>query len=126
MPSTLSLLDPRFSASSASADGYRLELDYAEPCNGANVCMAAQFTAQRGTTRPYGTLVALAGHIHGAFAPIQCGAACSPAAIQWRSGGVLYTITATLGIEVRRGVRAGQVRAAFAAAADQAITAGPR
>jgi len=126
LPTTLRLEDPRKSASAVVHDGYRLELDYSEPCDGANVCTAAEFTAERGTSRAYGKAVALADGIHGAYSGIQCGASCSPATIQWREKGVLYSISATLGVELVAQPNPGAVRGAFVAAADQAITAGPR
>jgi hypothetical protein len=126
LPTTLRLEDPRKSSSAVMRNGYRLELDYSEPCDGANVCTAAEFTAQRGSSRAYGKAVALADGIHGAYAGIQCGASCSPATIQWREHGVLYSISATLGVELAAQPNAGAVRRAFVAAADQAIAAGPR
>jgi hypothetical protein len=126
LPTTLRLEDPRKSSSAVMQNGYRLELDYSEPCDGANVCTAAEFTAQRGSSRAYGKAVALADGVHGAYSGIQCGASCSPATIEWREHDVLYSISATLGVELVSHPSAGAVRAAFVAAADQAITAGPR
>lgn len=126
LPTTLRLEDPKKSAAAVVHDGYRLELDYSEPCDGANVCTAAEFTAARGTMRAYGKAVALSDGIHGAYSGIQCGASCSPATIQWREKGVLYSISATLGVELTAQPNPGAVRGAFVAAADQAIAAGPR
>lgn len=126
LPTTLRLEDPRKSSSAVMHNSYRLELDYSEPCDGANVCTAAEFTAARGSSRAYGRAVALADGIHGAYSGVQCGASCSPATIQWREHGVLYSISATLGVELAAQPNAGAVRGAFVAAADQAITAGPR
>lgn len=125
LPSSLALLDPRFAAGAAARNDYRLELDYAEPCDGANVCVSVLFAAQRGGSL-HGRPEALADHLRGAFSDIQCGAACSPAQIQWREHRVLYTIAGTLAIEVRAGASRRQVRAQFVAAANQAIKAGPR
>jgi hypothetical protein len=126
LPTTLQLTTPKGTESAATHNGYRLELDYAEPCDGANACTAAQFTAQRGKTKPYGTAVTLSDGIKGAYAGIQCGASCSPASIEWREHGVLYSIIATLGVEVQAQPGPGVVTRAFVAAADQAIGAGPR
>jgi hypothetical protein len=126
VPSTLRLEDPKKSASSVVHDGYVLELDYSEPCAGANVCLSAEFTAQRGQAKPHGRAVALVDGIRGAYAGIQCGASCSPAGIQWREHGVLYSIVATLGAELAPKPKQHAVIAAFVAAADQAIGAGPR
>jgi hypothetical protein len=126
LPGTLRLADPRSTAATPTSGGYVLELDYSEPCNGANVCMVAEFEAQRGRAKPYGKTVKLADGITGAYASIQCAASCSPAAVQWREHGVLYTITATLAIELQPHANPRAVRGAFVTAADQAITAGPR
>ena len=82
LPTTMPLGSPDYTASSASRGSYRLEIDGAEPCNGANVCLYALFTGVRGRRR-YGSAVELARGIHGSLARIQCGAACSPASIDW-------------------------------------------
>jgi hypothetical protein len=126
LPSTLQLAGPRSTASTATARGYTMELDYSEPCNGANVCMVAEFSGRRGSAKPYGRRVSLTDGLSGAYSGLQCGASCSPAAIQWREHGVLYTITATLGVELQPHASPLAVRDAFVAAADQAISAGPR
>lgn len=125
LPATMPLPRPDYTASSASPGRYRLEIDGAEPCNGANVCLFALFTGVRGG-HLYGKPVALHGAITGRYATIQCGAACSPASIDWRSGGVLYTIEANPSVEYHPRAAAGAVRAAFVAAANEAIDAGPR
>jgi len=125
LPTTMLLGSPDYTASSASRGSYRLEIDGAEPCNGANVCLYALFTGVRGGRR-YGSTVELAHGIHGSFAGIQCGAVCSPASIDWVERGVLYTIEANPSVEYHPNVAGGVVRAAFVAAANQAIDAGPR
>ena len=125
VPDSMALDRPDFTASSASPGRYRLEIDGAEPCDGANVCLFALFTGVRGG-KPYGGPVALAHGIGGRYSPIQCGASCSPASVDWVQGGVLYTIQANPAVENRPGPAAGAVRAALVAAADQAIAAGPR
>jgi hypothetical protein len=126
LPTTLRLASPKHGASSVVHNGYTLELDYAEPCAGAIVCLSAEFLAQRGTMKPFGKAVTLANGIHGAYAGIQCGASCSPASIEWREHDVLYSIIATLGVEFTADPSKSAVTKAFVAAADQAITAGPR
>jgi hypothetical protein len=125
LPTTMPLQRPDFTASSAGDGRYRLEIDGAEPCDGANVCLFALFTGVRGG-RPYGKPVALSHAIRGDYATIQCGAACSPASISWEEHGVLYAIEANPSVEYHPGVAGGTVEAAFIAAADQAIDAGPR
>jgi len=125
LPTTMLLGSPDYTASSASRGSYRLEIDGAEPCNGANVCLYALFTAVRGGRR-YGSAVKLTHHIHGRFAGIQCGAVCSPASIDWIERGVLYTIEANPSIELQPSLAANAFEQSFIDAADQAINAGPR
>lgn len=125
LPATMALPRPDFTASSAKPGRYRLEIDGAEPCGGANVCLFALFTGVRGG-RAYGKPIALHGGITGRYATIQCGASCSPASIDWTLHGVLYTIQANPSVGDHPGSAAGAVRAAFVAAANQSIDAGPR
>lgn len=125
LPTTMLLGSPDYTASSASRGSYRLEIDGAEPCNGANVCLYALFTGVRGGRR-YGSAVDLAHGIHGSFAGIQCGAVCSPASIDWTERGVLYTIAANPSIEPQPNVSAKAFDKSFVDAANQAIDAGPR
>ncbi|HME04623.1 MAG TPA: hypothetical protein VKG38_16500 [Solirubrobacteraceae bacterium] len=125
LPTTMLLGAPDYTASSTSRGSYRLEIDGAEPCNGANVCLYALFSGVRGG-RPYGSAVALAHGIHGRFAGIQCGAVCSPASIDWIERGVLYTIEANPSIVSQPNVSAKTFDKTFIDAANQAIHAGPR
>jgi hypothetical protein len=125
LPTTMALGRPYYTASGASSGRYRLEIDGSEPCNGANVCLFALFTGVRGG-HPYGRPTALAHGVAGHYAGIQCGAACSPASIEWMQQGVLYTIEANPSVVYHPNVAGGVVAAAFVAAADQAIDAGPR
>jgi hypothetical protein len=125
LPTTMLLGSPDYTASSASRGFYRLEIDGAEPCNGANVCLYALFTGLRGGRR-YGSAVELAHGIHGSFAGIQCGAVCSPASIDWVERGVLYTIEANPSVESQPRVSAEAFDKVFIDAANQAIDAGPR
>jgi hypothetical protein len=125
LPATMPLQRPYYTASSASNGRYRLEIDGAEPCDGANVCLFALFTGVRGG-HLYGKPIALHHGVAGRYAQIQCGAACSPPAIDWVIHGVLYTIEANPSVEDHPNVAGNVVRATFVAAADQAIDAGPR
>ncbi len=125
LPTTMPLPEPDYTASSASPGAYRLEIDGAEPCDGANVCLFALFTARRGGAL-YGTRLTLSHGVRGAFSDIQCGAACSPASIEWIERGVLYTIEANPSIEDHPNVAPDALRAVFVTAANQAIAAGPR
>jgi hypothetical protein len=116
---------PDYTASGAKSGSYRLEIDGEEPCDGANVCLYALFTGQR-NGKPYGKHVTLSHGVVGSFADIQCGAACSPASIDWTEDGVLYTIEANPEIVNHPNVGPSALRAVFVTAADQAIDAGPR
>lgn len=119
LPTTMPLPTPDFTASTAKKGSYGLEIDGVEPCHGANVCLFALFTGQRGA-KLYGSRVALSHGIRGGFADIQCGASCSPASIDWIEHGVLYTI------EANPNVTRDGLAPVFVAAANQAIKAGPR
>jgi hypothetical protein len=125
LPTRMPLERPDYTASGASPGRYRLEIDGAEPCGGANVCLFALFTGVRGGRR-YGSPIRLSHGIRGGYTDIQCGAACSPASLDWVENGVLYAIEANPSVEYHPGVPAHTVRTAFVAAADQAIDAGPR
>ena len=125
LPTTMPLQRPDYTASGASPGRYHLEIDGAEPCGGANVCLFALFTGVRGGRR-YGAPIRLSHGIRGGYADIQCGAACSPASLDWVENGVLYAIEANPSVEYHPGVPTATVRAAFVAAADQAIDAGRR
>jgi len=125
LPTTMPLQRPNYIASGASPGRYRLEIDGAEPCDGANVCLFALFTGVRGGRR-YGSPIGLSHGIRGGYAEIQCGAACSPASLDWVQNGVLYAIEANPSVEFHPSAPADTVRAVFIAAANQAIDAGPR
>jgi hypothetical protein len=125
LPSTMLLGSPDYATSSASRGSYRLEIDGAKPCKGANVCLYALFTGVRGASHS-GVSVRLAHGIHGSFAGIRCGAACSPASISWVERGVLYTIEANPAIASQPNVSAGAFDRIFVDAANQAIEDGPR
>lgn len=105
-----------------SESGYDLTLALAPDCGGANACTVGSFSAEEG-----GTLVEelerveLAGGVRGAYKPLTCGASCSPAMIEWVSGGVLYTIQLKLNAGGDVGDRRELIKLANAS-----ITAGPR
>lgn len=125
LPTTMALGSPDYTASSASHSSYKLEIAAAKNCDTANVCLLAFFEGRRGGKR-FGKPVELAQGIEGAFATIQCGAACSPASIDWIESGVLYTIQANPAIEEKPNVPPKAFEEVFIEAADQAIEAGPR
>ncbi|MGH2893066.1 MAG: hypothetical protein ACRDPM_07335 [Solirubrobacteraceae bacterium] len=98
--------------------GYDLEVGAVKHCGGANACFVAGFTAAtRG--KVFGKRVAVRGASRAAFTPLSCGASCSPPQIDFVWHGVLYTIQANLKTKQTD-------RAALIAAAQSAISAGPR
>jgi len=105
-----------------SVEGYDVTLALTPDCGGANACTVGSFSAERG-----GELVAeleqveLSGGVRGAYKGLTCGASCSPAMIQWVSGGVLYTIQLKLNAGGDAGDRRELLRLANAS-----IAAGPR
>ena len=108
----------------ASGDGgrrrYSFDLAGAPDCGGANACFLAQFQGERGGTPAFRRRAPLIRGITGYYKPVTCGASCSPAMIQWRQGGVLYSIQAKLdasGVAARR---------AMVRAANSAIRSAPR
>ncbi|MGZ4273701.1 MAG: hypothetical protein ACXVRP_08045 [Solirubrobacteraceae bacterium] len=98
--------------------GYDLEVGAARNCGGATACFVAAFTAARGT-KVYGRRVTVKGASRAGFVPLSCGASCAPPQIDFVWHGVRYTIQANL--NTRQGDRA-----ALVAAAQSAISAGPR
>ena len=81
-----------YPASAATENSYTLELDAARGCNGANACFLAEFIGTRGGQFSFKRKVKLTHGIVGRWQPVQCGASCAPAFIQWKEFGVLYEI----------------------------------
>ena len=109
-----------FGGGSGSKRRYDLTLDATETC-GANVCMLASFSGERGGEPAFRRKVALAKGITGYYKPLTCGGSCSPPTIQWKQRRVLYSIQAKLGLSGRAKQRRAMVRAA-----NSAIRARPR
>jgi hypothetical protein len=114
--------DRLFVDGTTSESGYDLTIALAPDCGGANACTVGSFSAEEG-----GSLVEeferveLANGVRGAYKPLTCGASCSPAMIEWVTGGVLYTIQLKLNAGGDAGDRRELVRLA-----NSSITAGPR
>jgi hypothetical protein len=102
----------------ASKDNYELILGVGSRCNGANVCLLADFAAIRGE-KPSGKRVKLSGGTKGYWRDISCGASCSPAEIEFVKGGVLYSIAT-------KETTQKTVKATLVKLANSAIDAGPR
>lgn len=100
--------------------GYDLSIAGARNC-GANACSFGSFSAERGGTFAYRSKVTLRGKVPARFKGLTCGASCSPAAIQFRKGGVLYEISAKLPLNTD-----AKLKTALTKAANQALKAGDR
>lgn len=98
---------------------YRLELDAAPGCAGANACFIALFTGRRGGHPAGGVRVALARGLHGRFHSRSCGASCAPPSIEWREHGAFYGIQYALASDRR-------ARSQLVALANSAIAGGGR
>jgi hypothetical protein len=109
----------RARATASSTDGsYDLQLGIGR-CNGANVCTLASFYGFRGEQPVYTKRVKLIGGRTGYFKPLTCGASCSPPAIQWLEGDVLYEIAS-------KGLSEKKEKSTLVKYANSAIKAGPR
>jgi hypothetical protein len=119
LPATMPLDAAHLYASGGrSGSGYDLAIGAVRGCGGADACFVAEFTASR-TTAVFGRRVKVRGASRAGFAPLSCGASCSPPQIDFVVRGVRYTIQANL--RTSRGDRAALVQAA-----QDAIAAGPR
>ena len=107
-----------FATGGAQRSGYDLEIGAVKHCGGADACFVAEFTATTGG-KVFGKRVTVRGATRAGFLPLSCGASCSPPQIDFVWHGVLYTIQANLNTKQAD-------RAALIAAAQSAISAGPR
>ncbi|MFL5860067.1 MAG: hypothetical protein ACJ780_04705 [Solirubrobacteraceae bacterium] len=107
-----------FATGGISGTGYDLELGAVRHCGGANACFVAAFSAAKGA-RVYGRHVTVSGASRAGFLPLSCGASCAPPQIDFIWHGVRYAIQANLKTKQSD-------RAALIAAAESAISAGPR
>jgi hypothetical protein len=105
---------------SGGPDGsrYDLEIGAVRHCGDADACFVAAFSAAK-ASKVFGKRVHVRGASKAGFIPLSCGASCAPPQIDFLVGGIRYTIQANL--NARRGDRA-----ALIAAAESAISAGPR
>ena len=77
-----------------TANRWRFDAGAVRGCHQATACFIAEFAAVRGGRAGGGRAVALARGRTGHFHPLSCGASCSPANIEWRERGALYSIQA--------------------------------
>lgn len=121
LPSKLPFADkvPKlYPSGSGTRNAYTLELAGAANCGGANACFLASFEGKRGGKLPGKSNLRLAGGQPAFYKGITCGASCSPATIWFLYRGVLYTF--------QHKDPPKKTKAVLAAAAAQAISAGPR
>ncbi len=107
-----------FASGGAQRSGYDLEIGAVKHCGGADACFVAGFTAATGG-KVFGRRVTVRGASRAGFLALSCGASCSPPQIDFVWHGALYTIQANLKTKQTD-------RAALIAAAQSAISAGPR
>lgn len=110
---------------SAAEDSYAISLYYELEIGDAG--FAANFTAQAKpnyTPEDLGNVqrTALAQGLIGFFGPVSCGGSCAPANLWWQQNGTLYQIQLKLSSTM---TERDQLKA-LTAAANSAITAGPR
>jgi hypothetical protein len=101
-----------------SGSRYDLSIGALPHCGGANACFVADFTAEKAST-VFGKRATVRGASKAGFVPLSCGASCAPPQIDFIVHGIRYTIQANL--KTSKGDRA-----ALVAAAESAISAGPR
>lgn len=101
-----------------SGSRYDLSIGAVRHCGGANACFVAGFTAEKAST-VFGKRVTVRGASKAGFVALACGASCAPPQIDFLVHGIRYTIQANL--KTSKGDRA-----ALIAAAESAISAGPR
>ncbi len=104
-----------YASGRGTRSSYVLYLAGAPGCGSSTVCLLASFSARRGGSPSYRTKVRLRGGRSGYFRPLRCGASCSPPAIQWRSRGNLYRISARVPDSTNARARRRLVTAANAA-----------
>jgi hypothetical protein len=101
-----------------SGSRYDLSIGAVRHCGGANACFVADFTAAKASS-VFGKPVKVRGATKAGFVRLSCGASCAPPQIDFLVHGIRYTIQANL--KTSKGDRA-----ALIAAAESAISAGPR
>lgn len=98
LPSQVPLPDdlPIFATAQVEPQGYVIELAFSPDCRGASACFYGMFAAKRTQGTYYGIegefeqTVTLTGGIVGDYAPMRCGASCSPPVLEWSLDGVRY------------------------------------
>lgn len=107
----------------ATPEGYSIALTSRPNC-GANACIIGYFEATRGGKTSFEKAVELSGGTKGYYKPLSCGGSCSPPAIEWLAGGVLYSIQLDISSKTRLIPREEERQ--LIEVANSAINAGPR
>jgi len=111
-----------FPTAQGSPTGYTIRLESEPDCHGNEVCYVGELKAEKGGALTFPEPVQIDKFIQGRFQPASCSAGiCSPAAIQWKMNGVLYTAQLTL-----RARNAKDQRAALLQLAESATRGGAR
>lgn len=110
---------------SVAKDAYAISLYYES--GGGDAAFAANFTGQAKPNYNPEDLAnaertSLAQGLIGFFTPVSCGGSCAPANLWWQQNGTLYEIQLKLSPTLSE----QEQQKALTAAADSAITAGPR
>lgn len=101
-----------------SGSGYGLDIGAVANCHSADACFVAFFSATK-TKTVLGQHVTVRGASKAGYFPLSCGASCAPPQIDFLVHGFVYVIQANL--KTSHGDRATLI-----AAAQAAISAGPR
>jgi hypothetical protein len=104
-----------------STGSYTLDLGVGSRCGGATACFVGEFIGIDGEKPHYTKKIKLAGGKTAYYKGLTCGASCSPPAIEWRVGKVLYGISYNTPES-----SPSAARKLFIKLANQAIAAGPR
>ena len=86
-----------FSEGRGRASRYSFDIGAARNCRTATACHVVSFRARRGAKPSNRRKVDLIRGRTGYFRPLRCGASCAAPSLEWRQGGVLYTIEGKLG-----------------------------
>jgi hypothetical protein len=104
---------------SSRANAWSASFGGAPHCS-ANACFLASVTGHKGGKPSNPKRVTLTDGKPGYFQPLSCGGSCAPPSLEFKRGGVLYTIQARVAQKGRSD------RTILVAAANSAIKKGPR
>jgi len=116
------LLGPGVYASAeATPTSYTIRLESEPDCHQSDVCYVGELKATKGGAFTFPEAVQIDKVVQGRFQPATCSGTCSPAAIEWKWNGVLYT--AQLNLRARS---AKDQRSALLQLAENATRCGAR